>query len=91
MLPVVASGIVVTLKILQYAYMTVAVSLLLGPFVGWLYAACAAAAGVWFLVQAHRLRSDLQRGRPPRPMKLFHASITYLTVISVAIAVGALI
>ena len=91
MLPVVASASVVTLKILQYSYLTVAASLLLAPFVGWLYAVCATAAGVWFLREAHRLRSDLGRDRPPRPMKLFHASITYLTVISVAIAVGALI
>jgi len=91
MLPVVASTTVVTLKILQYSYLTVAASLLLAPFVGWLYAVCAAGAGIWFLVEAHRLRSDLLRGRRPRPMKLFHASITYLTVVSVAIAVGALI
>jgi heme o synthase len=91
MLPVVASTSVVTLKILQYSYLTVAASLALAPFVGWLYAICAAGAGIWFLVEAHRLRSDLQHGRSPRPMKLFHASITYLTVVSVAIAVGALI
>ena len=91
MLPVVATTSVVTLKILQYSYLTVAASLLLAPFVGWLYAVCAAGAGIWFLVEAHRLRSDLQHGRRPRPMKLFHASITYLTVVSVAIAVGALI
>jgi heme o synthase len=91
MLPVVASTTVVTLKILQYSYLTVAASLLLAPFVGWLYAICAGGAGIWFLVEAHRLRGDLQHGRRPRPMKLFHASITYLTVVSVAIAVGALI
>jgi protoheme IX farnesyltransferase len=91
MLPVVASTTVVTLKILQYSYLTVAASLLLAPFVGWLYAICAAAAGIWFLGEAHRLRSDLQQGRRSRPMKLFHASITYLAVVSVAVAVGALI
>ncbi|HTM85973.1 MAG TPA: heme o synthase [Mycobacterium sp.] len=91
MLPAVAGTAVVTLKILQYSYLTVAASLLLAPFVGWLYAVCAAGAGIWFLVEAHRLRSDLRHGRRLRPMKLFHASITYLTVVSVAIAVGALI
>jgi heme o synthase len=91
MLPVVASTTTVTLKILQYSYLTVAASLLLAPFVGWLYAACATAAGIWFLVEAHRLRGDLHHDRPPRAMKLFHASITYLTVISIAISVGALI
>jgi protoheme IX farnesyltransferase len=91
MLPAVAGTAVVTLKILQYSYLTVAASLLLAPFVGWLYAVCAAGAGIWFLVEAHRLRGDLRHGRRLRPMKLFHASITYLTVVSVAIAVGALI
>src|SRR5262249_37892969 len=41
MLPVVASQGVVTFKILQYTYLTVATSLLLAPFAGWLYAGCA--------------------------------------------------
>jgi protoheme IX farnesyltransferase len=91
MLPVVATPAVVGRKILWYTYLMVAVSLALAPFVGWVYACSAVAAGVWFLVAAHRLRADVSAGRPGRPMRLFHASITYLTVVSVAMAVNALL
>jgi protoheme IX farnesyltransferase len=91
MLPVVATPATVSRKILWYAYLMVAVSLALAPFVGWVYACCAAAAGGWFLAAAHRLRANIAADRPGRPMRLFHASITYLTVVSVAMALNALL
>ena len=91
MLPVVATPAIVGRKILRYAYLTVAASLALMPYVGWLYGCCAAAVGAWFLAAAHRLRADLVANRPAHPMRLFHASITYLTVVSVAVAVNALL
>jgi protoheme IX farnesyltransferase len=46
---------------------------------------------VLFLVEAHALRGRLLRAEPPRPMRLFHWSTTYLTLLFVAIAVDALL
>jgi heme o synthase len=56
MLPVVATPAVVAQKILVYSYVMVAVTLGLAPYAGWIYTACALGLGVWFLVEAHRLR-----------------------------------
>ncbi len=89
MLPVVAEPITVSRKILGYTYLTVLASLALIPYAGWWYGAVAAVAGGWFLVHAHRLYRAIRRGAAGRPMKLFHASISYLTVLSVAVAAGA--
>ena len=33
----------------------------------------------------------VRRGQPPKPMRLFHGSITYLTLLFVAVAADALI
>jgi heme o synthase len=91
MLPVVAGPDVVARKILLYTYLTVGVSLTLIPAAGALYGACAVVAGVRFLAEAHRLRRAVNAGTDVRPMRLFHASITYLTVLFVAVAIGAAI
>jgi heme o synthase len=40
-----------------------------------------------FLVEAHRLVGRYRRGESARPMRLFHWSVTYLTVVFVAVAV----
>lgn len=91
MLPVVARPTVVARKIVIYAYLTVGASLAVAPFAGWLYACCATAAGGWFLVEAHALDADIRHGRRAQPMRLFHASITYLTLLFVAVASSALV
>jgi protoheme IX farnesyltransferase len=91
MLPVVAAPAVVGRKILTYTYLMVGVSLTLIPFAGALYGGIAGVVGAWFLIEAHRLRADLRAGTRSRPMKLFHASITYLTVLFAALAVSALL
>ena len=66
----------------------VAASLLLVPVgAGWLYAAAAAVLGRLFLVEAHRLHAPGRRGETPQPMRLFHGSITYLTLLFLAVAV----
>jgi heme O synthase-like polyprenyltransferase len=57
MLPAVATPAEVARKILLYSYLMVAVTLALAPYAGWLYTACAAGLGGWFLVEAHRLRA----------------------------------
>jgi protoheme IX farnesyltransferase len=91
MLPVVASAATVARKILRYSYAMVAASLALTPYSGWLYGACAVALGAWFLAEAHRLRSRVAGGGAQAPMRLFHLSICYLTLLFAAIAVTALL
>jgi protoheme IX farnesyltransferase len=98
MLPVVASPATVARKILVYSYLMVAATLALAPFAGPVYAGCALVLGAWFLREAHRLRAAIapaahpaQPSRRAGPMRLFHASITYLTLLFAVIAVTALL
>jgi len=93
MLPVVAAAQTVTKQIIVYSWAMVAVSLLLWPVAptGWIYASAAVLAGGWFLYEAHAMGWRVRRGQPPKPMRLFHGSITYLTLLFVAVAVDAVI
>jgi protoheme IX farnesyltransferase len=104
MLPVVASPAVVARKILWYSYAMVAATLVLIPYAGWIYGVFAAVLGVWFLAEAHRLDAriaatgsvpadspDAAAGPSPAPMRLFHLSIAYLTLLFAAVAVTALL
>jgi protoheme IX farnesyltransferase len=91
MLPVVASPATVARKILIYSYLMVAATLALAPYAGWVYTGCAAVLGAWFIVDAHRLRARVRDGGAANPMRLFQASITYLTLLFAVIAVTALL
>jgi heme o synthase len=91
MLPVVATPATVAKKILLYSYVMVAATLLLTPYAGWAYGCCAAILGGWFLVEAHRLRSRIATASAPAPMRLFHLSIVYLTLLFAAVALTALL
>lgn len=91
MLPVVAPASEVVRKILYYSYAMIGASLLLVPVAGWLYAVVAVLSGAAFVVEAHKLSAQVRNGREARPMRLFHYSITYLTVLFVAVAVSPLI
>jgi protoheme IX farnesyltransferase len=93
MLPVVAAAQTVTKQIIVYSWAMVAVSLLLWPVAptGWIYASTAVLAGGWFLYEAHAMGWRVRRGQPPKPMRLFHGSITYLTLLFVAVAVDPVI
>jgi protoheme IX farnesyltransferase len=98
MLPVKAGARKVARQIVVYAYLMVATSLALWPVAhtGWLYPVVAAGLGVAFLLESHRL---LARATEPgiddvvglRPMRLFHWSNTYLTLLFVAIALDPLL
>jgi heme o synthase len=90
MLPVVASATEVSRKILVYAWATALWSLLLVPLggAGAVYAVAALGTGGWLVVEAHLLLRRARAGvRKLAPMRLFHLSITYLTVLFVAVAV----
>jgi len=101
MLPVVAPATVVTRKIVAYSWAMVAASLALAPSAGWLYAAMAAGLGGWFLAGAHRLHAQVRAGAAApsatairtrtEPMRLFHLSIAYLTLLFAVVAVTALL
>ena len=94
MLAVVRGRTVVGVQVVLYAWATVAMSLLLTPVapMGALYTAVAVLAGGWFIVESHRLYGRAARGLDDvSPMKVFHASITYLTLVFVAVGVDPLL
>ncbi len=92
MLPVVATPVAVGRRIVAYAWLTVATSLLLWPLATtWVYGVAALAAGGWFLAAAHGLLARVRRGQEPRALRLFHLSNSYLALLFVAVAVDALV
>jgi heme o synthase len=93
MLPVVASARRVTAEAVVYSWLTVAASLALWPVAtSPLYGVVAAGAGAMLIVEAHRLhRQAAAGGDGLRPMRLFHWSTTYLTIVFVSVAVDTLI
>ncbi|HET7475441.1 MAG TPA: heme o synthase [Dermatophilaceae bacterium] len=97
MLPVVAKDVAVAKQVVAYAWATVAASLAIVPVasMGWVYLIAAVLAGAVFLLEAHRLlraaAADETAGRPVRPMRLFHYSISYLTIVFLAVALDPLV
>jgi heme o synthase len=92
MLGAVEAPATVARQVVAYSWAMVAVSLLLVPVAptGPLYAVAAAVLGGWFLLEAHALQRRARRAERAddvRAMRLFHTSITYLTLLFVAIAV----
>lgn len=92
MLPVVRSMKRVNVEIVLYTVLTVAASLAAWPLgLGPVYGVTAIVMGAVFLVEAVRLARGAGGGTAVKPMRLFHLSITYLTVVFMAVAVDALI
>jgi protoheme IX farnesyltransferase len=92
MLPVVASMRRVGFEVVGYAWLTLLASVALWPLgMTPLYGFTAVTVGALFVIEAHRLAGRAFRGEPVRPMRLFHWSITYLTLLFVAVAVDSLI
>jgi heme o synthase len=92
MLPVVRSLRRVGLETVIYSWLTVIASLALWPFgMTPVYGVTALVVGVLLLIEAHRLDGRARRGEPIKPMRLFHWSTTYLTLVFVAVAIDALI
>ena len=93
MLGATRSGSQVGLQVILYAWATVVTSLLLIPVasMGIVYTASALVFGGWFIYESHVLYARAVRGTEPRPMRVFHASITYLTLLFVAIAIDPLL
>ena len=91
MLGAVAGAKTVSVQVVLYAYATVACSLLLVPVggAGLVYTLAAVLSGIWFLVESHKLHSRAQREElnDKSAMKVFHLSISYLTILFLALAV----
>jgi protoheme IX farnesyltransferase len=92
MLPVVRSASRVNREILLFTVLTVAASVAAWPLgLGPIYGGTAIVAGALFLLEAIRLVGRSRRGEALKPMRLFHWSVTYLTVLFIAVAIDALL
>jgi protoheme IX farnesyltransferase len=92
MLPVVRSAARVNGEIVLFTVLTVAASLAAWPLgLGPIYGGTAIVTGSLFLGEAFLLVQRTRKGRPAKPMRLFHWSITYLTILFIAVAVDALV
>lgn len=96
MLPVVAPASDVGRQIVLYSCVMVATSLLLWPIADTsaFYAVAATGLGAVFLVEAHRLRRRAQVSdalSDVNPMRLFHLSNLYLSLLFVAVALDPLL
>ena len=93
MLTVVRGRVTVGLQIVLYAWATFAATLLLVPIghMGWTYTAIALVSGIWFVAESHMLYSRALHHEDPKPMRLFHFSNGYLSLIFLAVAIDALL
>ncbi len=96
MLPVLAEDVAVGTRIVLYSWVTVLASLVLVPVasMGWLYTVVAVLSGALFLLEAHRLLSRARQGLSAarlQAMRLFHYSISYLTLLFLAVAIDPLL
>jgi protoheme IX farnesyltransferase len=93
MLSVMRDRTMVGVQVVLYAWATVIASLLLIPIapMGVLYSTVAVLAGGWFIVESHRLHGRAVRGEEAAPMRVFHASISYLTLLFVAVGIDPLL
>ncbi|GAB3659804.1 protoheme IX farnesyltransferase [Glycomyces tarimensis] len=88
MLPAVAPAKRVAVESVVYGWLTLAVSVV--PFwLGstWLYLVVAVISGSLFVLEAHKLLGRVDRGEDPKPMRLFHWSTSYLTLLFLTLAV----
>jgi len=99
MLPVKAGALEVARQIVAYSYVMVATSIVLWPVAGtgWFYPVVAVGLGAAFLVESHLLLGRARNATDPddvvalKPMRLFHWSNMYLSLLFVAVALDPLI
>ncbi|WP_460753315.1 heme o synthase [Myceligenerans cantabricum] len=92
MLPVVSDDRRVAAEMVGYTLAMIACSLVLIPLAGmtWVYTVVAAGLGVWFLTSTILMLRRAKQGAAGKrlgAMKVFHASISYLSVLFLAVAV----
>ena len=96
MLPVVAGERTVARRVVLYSWAMVVATLVLWPVASMtpVYGGLALVLGAAFLREAHTLQRRAGRGATGpalAPMRLFHWSISYLTLLFVAVAVDPLL
>jgi protoheme IX farnesyltransferase len=93
MLSVLRPRVAVGLQVILYAWATVVASLVLIPVapMGLVYSTVAVVAGGWFIIETHVLYNKSIGGDTANPMRVFHASNSYLTALFVAVAIDPLI
>ena len=96
MAPVVQEQTTVAKQIVAYSWVMVATSLVLVPVagMGWIYLVAALASGALFLAEAHRLMGAAKAGAAQsvlKPMRLFHFSITYVSLLFLGVAIDPLL
>jgi protoheme IX farnesyltransferase len=90
MLPVEQSPAVVAKQIVWYGVAMVATSLILIPVaqMSWLYSVTAAIVGIWFINESLQLQKRVKRDvNDLAPMRLFHLSISYLSILFLVIGI----
>ncbi|MEX3609992.1 heme o synthase [Rothia sp. LK2588] len=91
MLGAIATAKSVSVQVVLYAWAMVICSLLLIPLggAGWVYSITAALAGAWFIYHCHKLHklAVAHQATSRTAMTVFHGSITYLTVLFIALAI----
>lgn len=90
MLPVIDTPLQVANQIIAYSWIMVATTLVLIPVAGmnWLYSGIAIASGALFIYEAYALRSRVRKNLDDiNPMRLFHWSISYLSLIFLVIGI----
>jgi protoheme IX farnesyltransferase len=93
MLPVVRSARIVGIQIALYSWALIVSSLILIPAanMGWIYTGIAIVSGGWFIYEATLLYTASKTGEVKSPMRLFHGSISYLTILFIAVAIDPLV
>ena len=92
MLPVVRSAGRVNAEILIFTVLMLVTSLAAWPLgLGPIYGITAILSGAVFLLEAVKLVLRSRREEPLKPMRLFHWSYTYLTILFIAVAIDALV
>lgn len=96
MAPVVQQQTTVARQIVVYSWIMVLTSLTLVPVadMGWVYLGAAVLSGGLFVAEAHRLMSAARQGAEQsvlKPMRLFHFSITYVTLLFLGVAIDPLL
>lgn len=93
MLPVVRSSRIVGIQIALYSWALIVSSLVLIPAanMGWIYTVVSILSGAWFIYEATLLYNASKTGEVKSPMRLFHGSISYLTILFIAVAVDPIV
>ncbi|SDP36392.1 protoheme IX farnesyltransferase [Klenkia soli] len=94
MLSVVAGPVTVGRQSAAWAWGTLAVSALMVPVtpgLGWISGVPVLALGAWYVYETHAWLGRIRGGGADRPMRLFSVSITYMTLLSIALVVDVLV